>query len=65
MASWLSPSVRELCSKDHKFRPCISSEDSDEEGIICDNTVLLVVTKFETSVPCDTSLKADNDKILL
>ena len=54
MVSCSPPSVREHLSKDRMFWSCNSFEDSEEEIVVCDHDVLVAVTKFGTSVPCDT-----------
>ena len=54
MISCSYPSVRENPSKDRMFWSCNSSEDSEEEIVVCDYDVLVAVTTFGTSIPCDT-----------
>ena len=54
MVSWIPLSVREYRIKDQNFWSCSSSEDLENEIVVCDNVILVVVTIFRTSVPCDS-----------
>ena len=49
MASWPPPSSQENRLKSTNYRPCSSSEDSEEEVVVIENDRLVTVTVLVSS----------------
>ena len=65
MVSWISPSFSEMRLKIKLYRPCISSEDSGKEFVVCDEDVLVGITIVGHSFTCGNVLKVEVGKMLL
>ena len=56
MSSWTLPSLKEIRLNINNYRTCSSSEDSEEEVVVCEDDRLLTVTVLVSSFPFDKIL---------
>ena len=65
MSSWPPPSLKEIRLNSNNYRPCSSSEDSEEEVVVCEDDRLLTVTVLVSSFPFDKVLKVKVCKLII
>ena len=65
MSSWSPQSLKERRLKSNNYRPCSSSEDSEEEVIVCEDDTLVTVTVLVSSFPFDKVLKVKVCKLII
>ena len=65
MTSWPHQSLKERHLKSNNYLPCSSSEDSREDGVVCEDDALVRVTVLVSSFSFDKVLKVKVSKIII
>ena len=65
MSSWSPPSLKERRLNSNNYRPCSSSEDSEEEVGVCEDDRLVTVTVLVSSFPFDKVLNVKGCKLII
>jgi len=65
MSSWPPPPLKEIRLNSNNYRPCNSSEDSEEEVVVYEDDRLVTVTVLLSSFPFDKVLKVKVCKLII
>ena len=65
MTLWPTPSLKERRLNSNNYRLCSSSEDSEEEVVICEDDRLVRVTVLSSYFSCDKVLKVRVSKLII
>ena len=65
MSSWPPPSLKERRLNRNNYRPCSSSENSEEEVVVCEDNRLVTVTVLVSSFSFDKVLNVEVCKIII
>ena len=65
MLSWSPPSLKKRRLKNNNYRPCNSSEDLEEEVIVCEDDRLVSVTVLVSSYLFDKVLNVKVCKLII
>ena len=65
MSSWPPPSLKERRLDSNNYRPCSSSEDSEEEVVVCEDDRLVSVEVLVSSFPFDKVLNVKVCKVII
>ena len=57
--------MKETRLNSNNYRPCSSSEDSEEEVVVCEDNRLITVTVLVSSFPSDKILKVEICKVII
>ena len=65
MSSWTPPSLKKIRLNSNNYRPCSSSEDSEEEVVVYEDDRLVRVTVLVSSFPFDKVLNVKFCKVII
>ena len=65
MSSWSPPLLKERRLKSNNYGSCSSSEDSEEEIVVCEDDRLVKVTVLVSSFPFDKILNVKFCKLII